>query len=489
MKHLTIRTKVTLWFIVILTVIVGLSYALFWFTSESVMRNMVLNDLQNTVDYNLDQVVSTQTRKAPKKDPDSRFIRYRDGYLKIDKDFIDLVDGAGIGLFGKDGKLLYGEDLIPDVSGTTPFHNHELQTVRSGPDVFFVYDRKLKLDDAGVLWLRGSVDRDQRQEEISQVFHFALFLLPVLILLASAGGYLITKRSLKPIGRMVEAAGSISSGSDLKLRLDMGEGADEVHQLAGSFDGMMQRLEEAFEAEKQFTSDVSHELRTPMATIMAQCELALEDRDLTREEARDALELIQRQGSRMNDMISDMLTYTRIDRGHERYPFETVDLSLLVREVCGEFAAVHGEKAEIDMEIRPEIRVHGNDLLLRRLLNNLLENAVRYGRTEPTASEKAGQAPAEGPSVPAPAQIRVLLERTGDKVLLTVGDRGMGISEEHLERIFDRFYQVDPSRSSEGSGLGLAIVKEIALIHGGGISVESSPGQGSAFTVTLPPLA
>ena len=477
MKHMTIRTKITLWFIVILTVIVGLSYAMFWFSSESVLRNMVLSDLQDTVDYNVDQVICRRSVKAAQKHMDSRFIQYGDVYLQIDDDFIELMSGVGSGLFDKKGKLIWGEDLISDVSAQVPFKNQQLQTVQSGPDTFFIYDRKLKLDGVGVLWLRGSVDREQRHEEISMVFRFSLFLLPLLILLAAAGGYLITKRSLKPIHRMVDAAGSISTGSDLKRRIDMGEGKDEVQQLAGSFNDMMQRLDEAFESEKQFTSDVSHELRTPMAAILAQCELALDQEDLTPEEAKKALELIHRQGSRMNHMISDMLTYSRIDRKHESYPFGPVDLSALTEEVCEDFAAFHAEEAVIETDIDSGVRTQGNDLLLRRLLTNLLENAARYGRTR-TGDDVSSE--------DAPARIRVSLTQAAGEIRLCVEDQGMGIPEEHQKRIFDRFYQADASRSSEGSGLGLAIVREIARVHGGSVSLRSAPGEGSAFTVSLP---
>lgn len=493
MKNLTIRTKITLWFIVILNVIVGLSYAMFWFSSESVLRNMVLSDLQDTVDYNVDQVVCRRSPKAAEKHMDSRFVKYGDVYLQIDDDFIELMSGVGTGLFDPDGNLIWGEDLISDVSAQVPFKNRQLETVTSGPDTFLIYDRKLKLDDVGILWMRGSVDQEQRHEEISMVFRFSLFLLPLLILLAAASGYLIIKRSLKPIDRMVEAAGSISTGSDLKRRIDMGEGRNEIQQLAGSFNGMMQRLDEAFESEKQFTSDVSHELRTPMAAIMAQCELALDQEDLTPEEAKKALELIHRQGGRMNDMISDMLTYSRIDRRHESYPFGPVDLTALTEEVCEEFAALHSGEAVLETVVDRGVEAWGSDILLDRLLTNLLENAARYGKARPQVAAEPGRsasedAPGRATEAAATARIRVSLTQADDEIRLCVEDQGMGIPEEHQKRIFDRFYQVDPSRNGEGSGLGLAIVREIARIHNGSISLRSAPGEGSAFTVSLPAL-
>ena len=238
---------------------------------------------------------------------------------------------------------------------------------------------------------------------------------------------------------------------------------------------MMQRLDESFEAEKQFTSDVSHELRTPMAAILAQCELALEEGELSPEEARDALLLIQRQGNRMNEMINDMLMYTRIDRHHERYPFEEVDLSTLTEDTCEEFDLVHGSEITLEKEVEGGIQIKGSAQLLQRMLSNLLENALRYGK--------------EGGII----RVRLRQEKPGDpagktrRVILEVADRGIGIAKEDLPRIFDRFYQADPSRSGGGIGLGLSMVQEIAQIHGGSVSVQSTPGEGSTFIVVLDP--
>lgn len=474
MKNLTIRVKITIWFIVILTVITGLSYAAFYFSIRTVSTDLIKNDLIETVNDDMNEITFLKTDRKPKTVSGVYHQRYGNGYLAIDDAFLELMNGAGVGLYGDSGngtyELIYGEDLIYEESGGVPFRDKQMTEVRSGPDLFYVYDRELVLEDEGVLWLRGSVDSEQRQEEMSALFRFSLFLLPVLILLAAAGGYLITRRSLQPINRLIEAAGSISSGSDLKRRIDTGKGNNEVQQLTRSFNGMMQRLDESFESEKQFTSDVSHELRTPMSVILAQCELALDEEELTEAEARDALEVIRRQGTRMNDMIDDMLMYTRIDRQHDRYPMEQLDLSLLVQDVCEEFSANAGRDPDenmdisLDTEIEDGIVIYGSDLLLQRLLHNLLENGVRYSRDHS-------------------CMLRVRLKRAGTGAVLQVEDHGQGIPEEHLGRIFDRFYQVDPSRSGEGTGLGLAMVKEIAERHGADITVSSKPGEGSCFTV------
>ncbi|MBQ9016094.1 MAG: HAMP domain-containing histidine kinase [Firmicutes bacterium] len=465
MRNLTIRAKITLWFIVILTVLLGLSYVVFYFSSVAGDRTILQQNLQETVDNDMDEVRFFAAGEPVQRIRGSEYLEYQEGWLEFEDDFLELADGIGVGLFDAERNLIFGNDPISEESRQVALEDGQLHTVPSGPDVFYVYERKLQIEGAGELWLRGSVDRAQHQEERMSYFHVSLFLLPLLILLAAASGYLITKRSLQPIRQLIGAAESISAGRDLKQRIDTGDGENEVQQLTRSFNEMMQRLDRAFEAEKQFTSDVSHELRTPMAAILAQCELALEDPGIEGE-ARDALQVIQRQANRMNGLIEDMLTYTRIDRHHEAYPMERLDLSQLVIECCEDFRTLHEEHLFFETEAEKEIFIDGSDPLLHRLLWNLLENGVRYSEGD--------------------ARIRVGLRCEEGSARLQVSDHGIGIASEHQEKIFDRFYQADPARTCEGTGLGLAMVREIAQMHGGTVSVSSAPAEGSTFTVILP---
>ncbi len=474
MRNLTIRQKITIWFIVILMLIVGLSYGAFFAVTESVDRSEAQEDLLDIVNWDLD-AISYEPGAAPENmDPadGSRWFPYGDGSLVIGEEFMDLFSGACVAVFDPEGTLIVGQNPIPAESKSLAYADDRMQTVKSGRDTFYVYDRLLRLDGAGDLWIRGAVDREQQQSEITRTLQISLIILPLLIILAAVVSYLIIRHSLQPVNRMIEAARSVSSGSDLKRRIDTGEGKkDEVQQLASSFNEMMQRLEGSFEAEKQFTSDASHELRTPMSVILAQCELALEEEELTPEEAREALLRIQRQGKRMDRLIDDMLTCTRIDRKHEKYPFTQVRLSELVKNVCGEFAEMEetwadGKNIRIESHIQEGIDVTGSAPLLERMLTNLISNGIRYGR--------------EG------GFVRITLEEEGGTISLAVEDDGIGISPEHLPALFDRFYQVSGDRGGEGTGLGLAMVREIARLHGGDVTVKSSPEEGSVFTVIWP---
>ena len=467
MKNLTIRAKITLWFIVILAVILGLSYAVFFFSSQSGTRQLTQIDLRETVENDIDEIRYYPPGEEPQNFEGNEYVEYKNGWLEFEDDFLELSDGVGVGLFNTKKTLIFGDDLIPRESDSVPMEDGQVHTVRSGPDVFYVYEKKLDLEGAGELWLRGAVDQDQHREEVTGLFHMSLILLPLLIALAAFCSYLITKQSLRPIRQLMDAAEHISAGRDLKQRIDIGEGKrNEVQQLASSFNGMMQRLDGSFEAEKQFTSDVSHELRTPMAAILAQCELALEEEHLTEEEAKEALQVISRQANRMNDMIEDMLAFSRIDRQQEKFPMEDLDMSALVRETCDEFQMGHEGQLRIELMVDDGILLEGSDQLLRRALYNLLENGLRYGGEDPRVSVK--------------------LRRESGRTILEVSDNGIGIAPEHQERIFDRFYQADPARFGKGTGLGLAMVREIAQIHEGSVAVSSSPGEGSTFTMSLP---
>lgn len=239
-----------------------------------------------------------------------------------------------------------------------------------------------------------------------------------------------------PIREMSLAAAQISGGDDLKKRMPVNESGDELAQLATAFNDMMQRLDESFEAEKQFTSDASHELRTPMTVIMAQCDEALES-EKTAAEYRDAIRVIRRQGKRMSRMITGMLELVRMERKTDLYPKARFDLSELAQSVCEDMAMIREKEISLSWKIEPDIAMIGDRTLLTRLLSNLIGNAYRYGVEN--------------------GHIEVSLRKNGDCIELTVADDGIGIPPEQQEKIFRRLYQGASDRSGDGAGLGLSM--------------------------------
>ena len=227
---------------------------------------------------------------------------------------------------------------------------------------------------------------------------------------------------------------------------------------------MFARLERSFEAEKQFTSDASHELRTPIAVILAQCG---ETRHATTpEQYQEAITVIDRQARKMSALVAQLLQMTRLEQGTHPASMEEADLSELVTVLCEEQPEL-SRGITIQTDVQPEVHACFDVTLMSRLLQNLLNNAIRYGRDN--------------------GHIWVTLRALEDQILLSVRDDGVGIPEDRLEKIFQRFYQVDPSRSgSAGTGLGLTMVRQIAALHGGEITVESREGAGSCFTLRFP---
>ena len=228
---------------------------------------------------------------------------------------------------------------------------------------------------------------------------------------------------------------------------------------------MFGRLEHSFEQERQFTSDASHELRTPTSVILAQCEYTLEQ-ERSPEEYRDALRVIYRQGKAMAALVNDMLDVTRLELRPEAYPKQELDLAALTREICNELLPLR--KNNISLTCQAEGRIHcfGNRELLSRALTNLVVNAYQYGREN--------------------GHIAVELCDTGASVRLRITDDGIGIAPGDQEKIFQRFYRADSARTTPGTGLGLSMVRQIVLFHGGSISVDSTLGQGSSFTLDFP---
>ena len=286
------------------------------------------------------------------------------------------------------------------------------------------------------------------------------------MLFAAVGGYLITRRAFRPVRRIIQTAKEIGEGDDLSRRIALGEGRDEIYTLAAEFDRMFARLEKAFETEKQFTSDASHELRTPTTVIISQCEYAIENAQ-TLDEAKEALAAVLNQAEKMAALISQLLMLARADKGHEKLHFETVNLSDLASMVA-EQQQENAEKRGIRIEtnIQPDIEMLGDETMLMRIWINLIENGIKYGREN--------------------GWLNVQLAQKDGTIQGCVQDNGIGIAPENLARVWERFWQADPARSASGAGLGLSMVKWIVEAHGGEIHVESTLGQGTAFTFSFP---
>jgi len=299
-----------------------------------------------------------------------------------------------------------------------------------------------------------------------------MIVLPILILLSLAGGWLITQRAFLPLKQINDTVMLIQEGKDLSRRIGVDESypRDEIQITANAFDQMLDRISASFEREKQFTDDASHELRTPVAVIQAQCEYALENRDKS-EETVGAILVIHEQAKKMSALIDQLLMLARADRSAVILKKEPADISLLAEESAALLAPKAYEK-NITVSVRaPEgLYAEIDPNLMEKALVNLIDNAIKYGKQNGSviiSAEK--QTPDNSPSV-----------------LLSVTDDGIGIREENLPHIWDRFYRVDPAGEEKGTGLGLPLVRWVVEAHGGHITVASEPGRFTKFSVILP---
>ena len=442
MGRFSIRLKITIWFTAALVVIVLFAYLMIFVVSRQILIKTIQDSLVETVENNVDEIEYFSGMDEIRTDADIDYlIDYRKGYLEIDDDFLSKVNEVYTGLYDEKSRLIYGENPIAAKVADLEFVDSEIQKVMKDGTGYYIFDRKLTAEGLNGLWLRGVVSEE-----------------------ASAGGYFIAGRTLNPIQKIAGTARKIGEENDLKCRINLGKGNDELHQLADIFNEMFERLESTFEKEQQFTSDVSHELRTPMAVISAQCEYTLE-KERSVGEYEDALRVIRRQARKMTKLIDHMLDFARLEMKSGKYAEEAVDMEELVASICSDMKLIREKEIMLDYETEQAV-FYGNRELLSRILVNLVSNAYRYGKEN--------------------GHIFVKLKKEETELVLSVTDDGIGIAEEEQEKIFRRFYQTDVSRGGEGSGLGLAMVYEIVKFYRGKIQVKSEAGSGSVFQVKLP---
>ena len=291
---------------------------------------------------------------------------------------------------------------------------------------------------------------------------------PVFVLLAVGGGYVLSRKALLPVAQITERARTIGVGN-LSERLAVPKTKDELQRLTETWNGMLERLEVAVSRISRFTADASHELRTPVAVIRFAAESCLR-RTRTETEYRTALKKIQRESERMTRLIEDLLFLARADVDKNSGPSDAFELREMVQETSSDFlpiAVAKGVVLEQELEAR-KIAVLGNAADLRRVLFILLDNAVKY--------------------TPAGGTVTVRLKQIGEEAVICVEDTGIGIPKEAQAQVFERFFRVDPSRSKEsgGLGLGLAIAEAIVEQQRASIGVGSGLNGGSVFVVRLP---
>ena len=455
--RLSIGVRLTVWYLGVL----ALALSLFGGAMFVAMRMSIHSAVDTDLRARLEGVKRFMIRYFPGRTIDKIGREFEENSeLKPGEDLVQIRDARGAWVFRSASILHYDIPLASPEGGG-------IQTIRVGANWLRVLTSEVEAN--------GSLYQVQLATELTGFYRildrFALLLvcsIPAVLLVATAGGYWISRRALAPVDEIIESARSISA-QNLSERLKVPKSGDELERLTETLNQMIARLEAAFRKNSQFTGDASHELRTPIAVIRASAEIALRRR---RSDAdyEEALERILTEAERTSLLIENLMTLARADSGAATMELTSADLSRSVDEACrqGRLLA-ESRDVRFDWEIPDrEILVRGEPNSLRRLFLILIDNALKY--------------------TPPKGHVSVSMQLSGSVVTAEVRDSGIGIPADDLPHIFERFYRADKARSRDigGAGLGLAIARWIADAHGAGIQVESTVGQGSVFRVSIP---
>ncbi|MBO4356087.1 MAG: HAMP domain-containing histidine kinase [Clostridia bacterium] len=351
-----------------------------------------------------------------------------------------------------------------------PFDSKDWTQFEAEKEKYYVYDKKAVVND-DEYQVRGIISATDNAMAYEHMFKSMCFLAPLDALLVAFFVWLISKLCLNRLDKLNTSASSIINEKDLERRISTNGYSDEISEMTDTINNLLSRLESSFNNEKRFISDASHELRTPTSVILAQSEL-LKTGSPTTEEYSQANEVVYIQAVRMKRLISELLEISRTEQGQVKKEFETLDVSEIIENVAAEQREVHKTNVNLTTTVEPKLVADVNRLLFIRMIDNLVDNAYKYCK--------------DGGKINISASLGQALDLS-KTLQIIISDDGIGISEEDLPKIWDRFFRADQSRTGDnGTGLGLSMVKWIVSYHGGTISVESKLNVGTTFTIELP---
>lgn len=448
MKQLSIKMKVTIWYTAFVVVIAAAALLVVAFSAEKILMDDQQEKLKNGVEEFVEE------------------IEIEDGHYESGESFYD--DDIVYSIYNNEGKMIDGR-VPSQFPEDTVLKNYTSQEIDDGNMQWMTFDIAIKVAQEEYIWVRGIMYIGQVAAMETIILWAAMIGFPGLVLLAAIGGYLITKRAFVPVEQIRTTAQEIAENRDLKRRVSPKTAKGEFKELADTFNGMLDTLEQTFEDEKQFTADASHELRTPISVVIAQSEYGILD-DTTDEERKEALEIILKQGQKMSVLITQLLEISRNESNKDQSLWSEIELGQLAMEVGAELQAKALEKQiQIDYACEEEVFVFAEKTGMERIFRNLIENAIQYGKEN--------------------GNIWVKLFRRENQIICSIKDDGIGIAKENLPHIFKRFYRVDKVRTGKSkshAGLGLSMVALLVENYHGSIEVKSEPGEGSEFTLVFP---
>lgn len=449
LKARSVRVRLTLWYVTVLaTIILGFALGVYFFVRTSLLRQ---------IDNHLERDFATVLRVV------------RQGQDELES----LTRHGNVTLF----RLAAGSGMVVETEGWRRAGLGKVVTTAS-PAI----SRTLASPDgqpyrvkASMVSLAGApvqIAVAHEEQTFRQSMHsLAMILLvgiPAALALAVAGGYFLAGRALSPIGAMVAKAREITA-ERLSERLPAENPDDEFGQLATVFNETFIRLEDSFERLRRFTADASHELRTPLTAIRSVGEVGMHE-SVDASSCREVIGSMLEEADRLTRLVDSLLVLSRADAGTVPLNREMTDLAALAIEVSDCLQVLAEEKGQtLNISAPLPVFAEVDRTTMRQALINLLDNAIKY--------------------TPALGHIRIQVGIIpGGEATIAVSDDGPGISEEHRQKIYERFYRVDRGRSREvgGAGLGLSIARWAVAANNGRIELNSSEGKGSTFRIYLP---
>ncbi len=459
-RPISLTRRLTLLFSIVATVVF---LAFGWIIERSINEHFAMEDIKElkviaqAVEHSLSRLQTHQEQTRTLQRLNDILVGHHGPQLYIQ-------DAAGNEFYRSTGA-----DLSRILSLNLNVHaNDGIQQWHDGQHSYRVLTQKITLKNSHTYTVVIAVAIDFHLHFINE-FHNTLWLMIVVaIVIMALMSWIAVRQGHRPLHNIVQQISQTQAG-ELNARLDLSMVPAELTELALSFNALLQRMEESFKRLADFSADIAHELRTPVTNLMTQTQVALS-------QARDAQayqEILYsniEEYDRMAQMIGDMLFLAKTDNRQNRHKTEEIDLTYEVANLFDYYEAWAEEHA-VTLSLSGHAHTQGDPLLLRRALSNLLSNAIRH--------------------TPQHHTVNIQLSQTDHHAIIMVKNPGLKVAAEHLSKIFDRFYRVDPSRqrhnggNSEGAGLGLAITQAIVKSHGGEISATSDDQQ-TQFIIKLP---
>ncbi len=462
----SIRSRLTAWYVILLAIILILF---------SVLLNYFLSKrLYESVDNSLTvsaTVVSTSATMRLTSSPLPGLNEFFDQFLRegnLNK-FYRIYDGSG-SVGSRSSNISASQFPLSETAYTDALKGkNSYETFKvGGKHPIRVITMPVMVNDKLVNLVQVGTSLQAVQETLGNLKIFLFTAVPSVLIFAALFARFMARRALKPISRIIDTARDIGQGQELSKRIPVLKIKDELGQLALTFNEMMNRLENSFKQVRQFSSDASHELRTPLTVLKGQNELIL-SKSRKPGEYQEVISSNLEEINYMSKVLEDLFLLSKSDENQVSLDCNQFNLKPLVEEVCKHAEVLAEEKnIKIIIAFLEAVQIKGDEVRLRQMSWNILQNGIKYTQCG--------------------GEVKVSLQNNGKFALMTIQDTGIGIPEEDLGFIFNRFYRVDKARSRDegGSGLGLSICRQIAEAHKGTIEVESKLGVGTRFKIRIP---